>query len=91
MRKLHVIFYFRYRKYNLFGEIGTSITDEPELAVFDTDFGVRFGMFICFDLMFERPAQQLIKQLQVTDIVFSTAWFSELPFLTGTCIKYYIA
>lgn len=76
--------FFRYRKYNLFNEKGTSITDEPELAFFDTDFGVRFGTFICFDLMFDKPALQLLEQLDIKDYAFSTAWFSELPFLTGT-------
>jgi predicted amidohydrolase len=78
-----LLLYSRYRKYNLFGETGFSKTPEPELSVFDTDFGVKFGMFTCFDIQFEKPALSLVKELGITDIVFPTAWFSELPFLTG--------
>lgn len=73
----------RYRKFNLFGETGFSTTWEAEISILDTDFGVKFGIFTCFDLMFEKPAVQLVKDWGVTDIVFPTAWFSELPFLTA--------
>lgn len=73
----------RYRKFNLFGEIGFSKTPEAEISILDTDFGVQFGIFTCFDLMFEKPAVQLVKEWGVKDIVFPTAWFSELPFLTA--------
>jgi predicted amidohydrolase len=67
----------------LFGEPGFSTTADAEISILDTDFGVQFGMFICFDIMFEKPAVQLVKEWEVTDIVYPTAWFSELPFLTG--------
>jgi len=67
----------------LFGEEGFSTPREAEISILDTDFGVKFGIFTCFDLMFEKPAIQLVKEWRVTDIVFPTAWFSELPFLTG--------
>jgi len=73
----------RYRKFNLFGEDGFSTTPEADISILDTDFGVKFGIFTCFDLMFEKPAVQLVKEWGVTDIVFPTAWFSELPFLTA--------
>lgn len=55
----------------------------PEIVSFDTDFGVKFGTFICFDILFSEPAIQLTRVHQVTDIVYPTAWFSEVPFLTG--------
>jgi predicted amidohydrolase len=67
----------------LFGEPGFSTTPEAEISIFDTDFGVKFGVFTCFDLQFEEPAVSLVKVHGVTGIVFPTAWFSELPFLTG--------
>jgi len=73
----------RYRKFNLFGETGFSTTPEAEISILHTDFGVKFGIFTCFDIMFEKPAVQLVKEWGVTDIVFPTAWFSELPFLTA--------
>ncbi|KAJ9591800.1 hypothetical protein L9F63_001617, partial [Diploptera punctata] len=73
----------RYRKFNLFGEPGFNVTEKPDMTVFNTDFGVKFGVFTCFDIIFEDPAVSLVTQLGVTDIVFPTAWFSELPFLSA--------
>ncbi|XP_055619365.1 vanin-like protein 1 isoform X2 [Toxorhynchites rutilus septentrionalis] len=76
----------RYRKFNLFSEPGINTTVKPEIVKFHTDFGVTFGTFICFDLMFEKPALKLV-QSGVTDIIFPTMWFSELPFLTAVQIQ----
>ncbi|XP_052888132.1 vanin-like protein 1 [Anopheles moucheti] len=76
----------RYRKFNLFGEAGINTTTYPEMANFDTDFGVQFGHFICFDLMFNQPALELVR-LGITDFIFPTMWFSELPFLTASQIQ----
>lgn len=77
----------RYRKYNLFGEPGFDVTSSAELSTFDTDFGVRFGMATCFDIYFHDPIMKLVQELNVTDIVFPVAWFSELPFLTAIQIQ----
>lgn len=71
-----------YRKYNLFGEPGITPANSSEYKIFDTDFGVQFGHFICFDLMFESPAMELVRN-GVKNIVFPTRWYSELPFITG--------
>ncbi|XP_040165497.1 vanin-like protein 1 [Anopheles arabiensis] len=76
----------RYRKFNLFGEAGINTTVYPEMASFETDFGVKFGHFICFDLMFNQPALELVR-LGITDFIFPTMWFSELPFLTAAQIQ----
>ncbi|XP_018304388.1 vanin-like protein 1 [Mycetomoellerius zeteki] len=73
----------RYRKTNLFGEYQFNVTTIPEIVTFDTDFGVRFGTFICFDILFYEPAIELTRIHQVTDFVYPTAWFSEAPFLTA--------
>lgn len=74
----------RYRKYNLFLEEGFNTTKTPELVSFTTDFGVTFGTFICFDILFALPSVQLlIKNSNITDVVYPAAWFSELPFLSG--------
>uniref|UniRef100_A0A1B6CW57 CN hydrolase domain-containing protein n=1 Tax=Clastoptera arizonana TaxID=38151 RepID=A0A1B6CW57_9HEMI len=72
----------RYRKYHLFGEYGTSVPD-LEYVYFDTDFGVRFGVFICFDMEFKDPAVALAREFKINHLIFSTAWFSELPFLSA--------
>ncbi|XP_014238419.1 vanin-like protein 3 [Trichogramma pretiosum] len=74
----------RYRKYNPFNEPGTNVTAEPEVATFDTDFGVRFGTFICFDVLNEAPAMSFVRDNRVRDVVFTTHWFNELPFLDAS-------
>lgn len=60
----------RYRKFNLFYE-DIDKPSKPELVTFDTDFGVRFGTFICFDLIFRWPSNEILYNRDVTDIVFS--------------------
>lgn len=75
----------RYRKFNLFGETGISVPYEPDISYFTTDFNVTFGHFICFDLLFKTPALKL--PFEVTDIVYPTMWFSELPFLTAVQVQ----
>lgn len=73
----------RYRKYNLFDEPGTSVTDEPELSYFTTDFGVTFGHFVCFDILFKTPALDLWANHSIHDFAYPTMWFSELPFMSA--------
>ncbi|XP_058838294.1 vanin-like protein 2 [Topomyia yanbarensis] len=75
----------RYRKFNLFREAGTNTTHLPEIVTFETDFGVTFGVFTCFDLLFAQPALELIKR-DVKDFIFPAMWTSEPPFLTATQI-----
>ncbi|XP_023952054.2 vanin-like protein 2 [Bicyclus anynana] len=77
----------RYRKINLFGEYTRTPALSSDLGIFETDFGVTFGHFICFDLMFQVPAIQIVQKHKITDIVFTTMWFSELPYLTAVQIQ----
>ncbi|CAH4027782.1 unnamed protein product [Pieris brassicae] len=77
----------RYRKINLFGEYTRTPALKPDLGDFTTDFGVRFGHFICFDLMFQIPAIQTPQKLNITNIIFPTMWFSEMPYLTAVEIQ----
>ncbi|XP_033222732.1 vanin-like protein 2 [Belonocnema kinseyi] len=73
----------RYRKYNLFLEPGINVTSKPEISIFETDFGVKFGQLICFDILHEKPALDLLNKHQVADFVLSVHWFDELPFLVA--------
>lgn len=75
--------FLRYRKINLYEE--PKMQKGTELVTFKTDFGVTFGMFICFDILFKTPALDIFNNTEVTDVVYSTAWLSEAPFLAGTC------
>uniref|UniRef100_A0A0C9RSY4 CG32750_0 protein n=1 Tax=Fopius arisanus TaxID=64838 RepID=A0A0C9RSY4_9HYME len=77
----------RYRKYNLFGESSLNRTAKPEMTTFKTDFDVTFGLIICFDMLFETPTLRIIREQKVRDILFSSHWFSELPFLTSSAIQ----
>ncbi|XP_040206380.1 pantetheinase-like [Rana temporaria] len=73
----------RYHKYNLFlGEKQFNAPSEPELVTFDTPFG-KFGIFICFDLLFYNPAVALVVEHNVDTILFPTAWMNLLPHLTA--------
>lgn len=75
----------RYRKFNLFREVGTNTTYLPEIVTFETDFGVTFGLFTCFDLLFARPPLELVKR-GITDFLVPAMWTSEPPFLTAAQI-----
>ncbi|KAK0164544.1 hypothetical protein PV328_003161 [Microctonus aethiopoides] len=77
----------RYRKWNLYGEPKLNRTEKPELSYFHSDFNVTFGQFICFDILFKTPALNLVKDNNITDILFSNHWFSELPYLTSNAIQ----
>lgn len=68
----------RYHKNHLFIEPFMSEPDPPEFGVFETDFGVRAGMFICFDMLF-KEASELVTRHNVTLAITSTWWFDELP------------
>ncbi|XP_030380984.1 vanin-like protein 3 [Scaptodrosophila lebanonensis] len=77
----------RYRKWNLYLEPMTNQTAAPELATFQTDFGVTFGHIICFDMLFYTPAQDLIEKLDVRDVIVTKMFNSELPFLTASQLQ----
>ena len=60
-----------------------SAPDVLDIAVFDTDLGHRIGLMICFDMMFKDPGAAL-KNAKIDAIAYPTAWYDEVPFLTGT-------
>lgn len=72
----------RYRKYNLFVEVFDR-APAIEHVYFDTPFG-RFGLMTCFDMMFAKPAIDLIEKFNINTMLFPTWWFDEVPFLAAT-------
>lgn len=72
----------RYHKMHLYHEAQYQEPAVPERIYFDTEFG-RFGTFICFDILFYDPAIPLVERLNITDVVFPTAWMDALPFFSG--------
>ncbi|XP_044146581.1 pantetheinase-like [Bufo gargarizans] len=69
----------RYHKYHLFlGESQFNVPEKPEISTFDTPFG-KFGIFICYDILYYNPAVILVTEHNVDTIIFTTAWFNTLP------------
>jgi hypothetical protein len=74
----------RYRKINLDAtEQHLSPALKPDLGMFSTDFGVTFGHMIGYDLLFQVPAMQLVEKHNISDIIHSSMWTSEMPFFAG--------
>lgn len=71
-----------YRKFNLnYEDHQIDRTISPDISIFETDFGVKFGILIGFDLGLLSPMQQLIDQ-GIRNFVTPTAWLSVTPFAT---------
>ena len=71
-----------YHKFNVYE---APLIDQPMTAkavTFQTDFGAKLGLLICFDINYELPAQELLDQ-KLDAIIYQAAWTDELPFLTG--------
>ena len=64
---------------------------DSDPQTFVTSFGVRFGMHICFDLLFRTPAAALALDdpRHVTDFTFSTLWENNagVPMAFATAIQ----
>jgi pantetheine hydrolase len=76
----------RYRKFNLLVEPNMNVTKQPEVATFETDFGVTFGHFVSFDILFKSPAMDIVN-MNVKHILYPTMWYSQIPFLTSVQIQ----
>lgn len=74
----------RYHKKHIFSPFPVFDTpDKAQVRHFDTTFGVRFGIFICFDSLFPDPPLELVR-LGVQHYVFPTDWSNIPPILTAT-------
>lgn len=73
----------KYHKVHLYGfenvyyDPGSSSTSN--CVSFKTSFGVTFGIFTCFDLLYKEPPHCLINK-GIRNIIFPTAWGSVYPF-----------
>ncbi|CAD5114744.1 DgyrCDS3785 [Dimorphilus gyrociliatus] len=72
----------RYHKKNLFGERYFNTPKHTDISFFSTPFGV-VGNFICFDVVFQEPAIDLIEKHNIDIVAFPTAWMNVLPFYSA--------
>ncbi|XP_062521307.1 pantetheinase-like [Corticium candelabrum] len=77
----------KYHKRHLYFEKAFDVPDSVNYATFTTSFGVYFGMFTCFDILFKQPAIELVKNYSVANIVFPTAWINQFPHLAATEVQ----
>ncbi|XP_034747235.1 biotinidase [Etheostoma cragini] len=70
----------RYHKQNLYFEKAFDTPPQPEIITFDTPFAGRFGIMICFDILFHKPTVTLVER-GVRQLVYPTAWMNQLPLL----------
>ncbi|XP_070702085.1 biotinidase [Pempheris klunzingeri] len=70
----------RYHKHNLYYEEAFDTPPQPEIITFDTPFAGRFGLMICFDMLFHEPPITLVEK-GVRQLIFPTAWMNQLPLL----------
>lgn len=75
-RKGHLI--ARYHKNHLYFE-NYNTPEKPEFVTFSTEFG-KFGLFTCFDSVFEE-SMILARDYEIDTAIFPTFWFDDmLPF-----------
>ncbi|XP_049890814.1 biotinidase-like [Epinephelus moara] len=70
----------RYHKHNLFIEEPFDTPPQPEIITFDTPFAGKFGLMICFDILFHDPTIALVEK-GVRQLIYPTAWLNTLPLL----------
>ncbi|KAF7661731.1 hypothetical protein LDENG_00253210 [Lucifuga dentata] len=72
----------RYHKNNPYFENAFDKPPQPEIIIFDTPFAGRFGVLICFDLLFQEPTITLVDR-GVRQLVYPTAWMNQIPLLAA--------
>jgi len=77
----------KYHKSHLYYEPQFDEPPFPDVVWFESDFGVRFGLMICFDLMFEEPQLSLYHNHNIRNFLWSSWWVNEPPLITGTQVE----
>ena len=57
-----------------------------EVVTFKVSFGITFGIFTCYDILFCNPPFELIQE-GVKDIIFPTYWGNEFPFYIASHLQ----
>ena len=80
----------KYRKKHLTPDekkLGITAAATQPCVVFDTSFGVTFGTLICFELLYREPANCMIDEKHVRNVVFTTAWGNNFPFYMSIAMQ----
>ena len=77
----------KYHKTHLFYEPQFNAATPSDPQTFTTSFGVKFGMMICFDMMFGTPSELYYNMDDVYDLVYSTWWVNTPPDFSATQIQ----
>ena len=77
----------KYHKTHLFYEPQFNAAEPSDPKTFVTSFGVKFGMMICFDMMFGLPSEYYHNLDDVFDLVYSTWWVNTPPDFSATQIQ----
>ncbi|XP_076005906.1 biotinidase [Genypterus blacodes] len=72
----------RYHKNNLYFEKAFDTPPQTEIITFDTPFAGRFGLLICFDIVFHNPKINLFER-GVRQLVYPAAWKNQLPLMAA--------
>ena len=78
----------KYHKAHLYGQ-ESDIFDTPDPIPhvnFTTSFGVTFGTFTCYDILFCDPPLELV-DAGISNFVFPTAWGNSYPFYTSIAFQ----
>ena len=81
-------FVTKYHKFNFNADL-PKIFDAPlapEHITFTTSFGVTFGIFTCYDILFRDPPLVMVEK-RVQNFIFPTAWGSQLPYFVSHAIQ----
>ena len=80
----------KYHKMNLYaGEaniFNPGVYSNNTCISFETSFGVTFGTFTCYDLLFQEPANCLLSK-RIQNFVLPTAWGSSYPFYMSIAVQ----
>lgn len=73
----------KYHKQHLYHEKAFNTPQKPEIVIFKTSFGIEFGVFTCFDMVYHDPAIELVEKYGIRNIVFPTAWMDGFPIMAS--------
>ena len=78
----------KYHKIHLFSgeKVIFSSGNQTNGVSFRTNFGVTFGIFTCYDILFDNPTGCLLDS-SINNFVFPTAWGNKYPFYMSTIVQ----